>query len=92
MKSKEELNALKEEIKERLLNTRALSDEELDKVSGGGEIDQYGVYCGHCPNCKNWLVCVVDTDGLYTDICCGTCGFFDSRLLTKDQVHALYPS
>ncbi len=35
MKTKEELNALKEEAKEHSRNAQALRDEELEKVAGG---------------------------------------------------------
>ena len=39
MKTKEELNALKEEVEELNKKLVELSDEDLEKVSGGGQCD-----------------------------------------------------
>ena len=43
-KTKEELNALKEEVETRNRKLHELTDEELEQVSGGAESD------GHDPN------------------------------------------
>ena len=39
-----------EELKERLMKFRALSDEDLEKISGGVITEGS---CGRCPNCQS---------------------------------------
>ena len=53
MKTKEELNALKEEVETLNKKLAELTDEELAQVFGGSTIGQIGTFT--CPNsaCKN---------------------------------------
>ena len=69
----------KEELKERMLNARAMSDDELEKVSGGGNIfeeDQQpgAVGWGECinPNCPLYAkaTTVITWCGEYVCQCC----------------------
>ena len=50
MKTKEELNALKEEVKTVSKKLHELTDDELDKVVGGDEDCVFGKPC-LCPKC-----------------------------------------
>ena len=50
MKTKEELNALKEEVETLNNQRRMLTEEELAQVSGGAFTDRYDI---QCPICKN---------------------------------------
>ena len=54
MKSKEELNALKEEVE--ILNKKLheLTDEELAQVTGGGPGSNFGFGRFNCPFCNIW--------------------------------------
>ena len=45
MKTKEELNALKEEVETENEKLHALTEEELAQVSGGGEVDNAKYLC-----------------------------------------------
>ena len=52
MKTKEELNALKEEAETASRKLHELSDEDLEQVTGGGALvktytDEYGQECSH---------------------------------------------
>lgn len=57
-----------------------LTDEQLQKTTGGdiygGDILEFGIYCGTCPDCGFGLKCVNNhTLRMYTDIYCPFCGF-----------------
>ena len=85
MKTKEELNALKNEVKGLNAKLAELSEDELKEVSGGGahfinggDELEYGVGYEQCPKCGNKVVCIVNfTTHMYTDICCTNhnCGY-----------------
>lgn len=65
----------KEKIKERRIKGVALSDDELEKVSGGELLEEltYGYPCGTCPNCGGELRGILEnTTNLVWDIHCIT--------------------
>ena len=64
----------KEELKDRLMKSRALSDDELEKVAGGSELEDilWGISVpGQCSECGAGLQGNYDTIwGFYFDIMC----------------------
>ena len=93
MKTKEELNALKEEVETVGKKLTELTEEELEQVTGGETegMRDYGVLVGHCPNCRFELRAIYDhATSLYWDITCRNCGFYNSQGLTQEQVNELY--
>ena len=67
MKTKEELNALKEEVEALSKKLLELTDEELEQVSGGGVKTR--MKCSACGRMRNW-------EGIYLNASygCPFCG------------------
>ena len=62
-----------EELKERLMKIRALSDEDLEKISGGVITEGS---CGRCPNCQSLLIGIFDTSTqIIMNMSCIDCGY-----------------
>ena len=65
MKTKEELNALKEEVETLNKKLHELTDEELEQVAGGKKSIKYGT----CPICNKYVEILHSTGRYY-----GSCG------------------
>ena len=75
MKTKEELNALKEEVEALNKKLAELSVEELAQVSGGGEVKKAPLNMTKCPFCGGGITYTganPQGDTLYFN--CGNCG------------------
>ena len=77
MKTKEELNTLKEEVKTVNKKFAELTDDELKEITGGGDVVFYKSY--YCRDCKNkWIVLDAETSEN-----CSRCGSnnYDFKLM-----------
>ena len=75
MKTKEELNALKEEVETVSKKLHELTEEELAQVSGGGEVKKAPLNMTKCPFCGGGITYTgASPQGDLLEFNCGNCG------------------
>ena len=80
MKTKEELEQIKEEVGTQKKKLAELNEEDLEQIRGGylivdGHILEFGVPSSrYCPKCGNQMMCIYDcTTGKEVDFTCEVC-------------------